>query len=163
GFAPLALRPEPSRGRWIIAIVTSVVAATVKYAGGVAALMMTAACVSRASCWCERLLRLGLVAVVGLGIVLVLWWPWLQTTGGLAPLATIRASARALLLVPLLVLTWVWSWYFSWSLALVALLGWRSGLTWIVVGYTLVVPPIVYAHQYLGDQLPAAFVLVMAL
>jgi hypothetical protein len=26
-----------------------------------------------------------------------------------------------------------------------------------------VVLPIVYAHQYLGDQLPAAFVLVMAL
>jgi hypothetical protein len=236
GFAPLALRPEPSRGRWIIAIATSVVAATVKYAGGVAALMMTAACVARASCWRERLLRLGLVAVVGLAIVLVLWWPWLQTPGGQTPaalpalaeaaggrlvlnsapdvvavlaaerlavpaaeastwmrglaraafglyvlwevwrlwpfaryggrpalLATMRASARALLLVPLLVLAWVWSWYFSWSLALVALLGWRSGLTWIVVGYTLVVLPIVYAHQYLGDQLPAAFVLVMAL
>jgi hypothetical protein len=68
-----------------------------------------------------------------------------------------------LLLLPLLVLTWVWSWYFSWSLALVALLGRRCGLTWLVVGYTLVVLPIVYAHQYLGDQLPATLVLVMAL
>ena len=231
GFAPLALTRQPSRGRWLVAIATSVVAASVKYAGGVAALPMTVACVARASGWRERLLRLGLVAVVGLGIVLVVWSPWLQTPEALAPLAdaaaggrlvlnsapdvvavlaaerlavpateastwmrglaratfglyvlwevwrlwpvarrggrlallaTIRASARALLLVPLLVLTWVWSWYFSWSLALVALLGWRSGLTWIVVGYTLVALPIVYAHQYLGDQLPAAFVLVMA-
>jgi hypothetical protein len=57
----------------------------------------------------------------------------------------------------------VWSWYFSWPLALATLLGWSSGLARVVVAYTLVAPPIVYAHQYLGDQLPAAFVLLMAL
>jgi hypothetical protein len=231
GFAPLAVAPEPSTSRWLISIATSVVGGLVKYASGVASLIMTAAFVARASCRRERLMRLGLVAVIGLGIALVLWWPWLRAPDGIAPiidaaggrlvlnsapdvvavfaaerlalpaaeartwiralaraafglylvwevwrlwpvaqrgghpalLGTIRASARALLLLPLLVLTWVWSWYFSWSLALVALLGWRSGLTWIVVGYTLVVLPIVYAHQYLGDQLPAGFVLVMAL
>jgi hypothetical protein len=97
----------------------------------------------------------------------VLWEAWrlwrLARCGGrVALLATIRASARAMLLLPLLVLTWVWSWYFSWSLALAVLLGWRSGLTWLVVAYTVVVLPIVYAHQYLGDQLPAVLILVMA-
>ena len=231
GFVPLAVTPELSRSRWLVAIATSVVAGFVKYAAGVASLMMTVTCVARASCWRERVLRLGLAGVVALGLALALWWPWLRTPGGLAPIvdaaggrlvlnsapdvvavfaaerlalpaaearmwmravaraafavylvwevwglwpvarrggrpalvATIRASARALLLLPLLVLTWVWSWYFSWSLALVALLGRRCGLTWLVVGYTLVVLPIVYAHQYLGDQLPATLVLVMAL
>ena len=231
GFAPLASTQEPSRRRWLIAIGMSVVGGLVKYATGVASLLMTAACVAGATCWRERLLRLGLVAVVGLGIAVVLWWPWLGAPDALVPildaaggrlvlnsapdvvavfaaerlglplaearvwarfvaraafglylvgevwrlwpvarrggrdalLATVRASARAMLLLPLVVLTWVWSWYFSWSLALVALLGWRSGLTWLVVGYTLIVLPIVYAHQYLGDQFPAALVLVMAL
>ena len=74
-----------------------------------------------------------------------------------------EALGKRRTILPLLVLTWVWSWYFCWSLALAALLGWRSGLAWLVVGYTLVVLPLVYAHQYLGDQFPAALVLVMAL
>jgi len=115
---------------------------------------------AEASTWMRGLAR----ATFGLYVLWEVWrlWPVARRGGDLALLATIRASARALLLVPLFVLSWVWSWYFSWSLALVALLGWRCGLTWIVVGYTLVALPVVYAHQYLGDQLPAAFVLVMA-
>jgi hypothetical protein len=103
-------------------------------------------------------------AAFGLYLVWEGWrlWSRARCGGRAALLATIRASTRAMLLLPLVVLTWVWSWYFSWSLVLAALLGWRSGLTRLVVAYTLVVFPIVYAHQYLGDQLPSVFILVMA-
>src|SRR5207253_5667547 len=179
-FVPLASTPEPSRRQWLMAIGTSVVGALVKYATGVASLLMTTSWVARASHWRERLLRLGLVAVVGLGIAVVLWWPWLRAPEAVVPildaaggrlvlnsapavvaqfaaerlalpldearvwaravaraafglylawevsrlwpvarrgghealLATVRASVRALLLLPLVVLTWVWSWYF---------------------------------------------------
>jgi hypothetical protein len=77
--------------------------------------------------------------------------------------ATLQASTRALLILPLLVFTWVWSWYFSCSLALAALLGWKSGLSRVVVAYTVLGLPIVYAHQYLNQDMPGAFVLVFAL
>ena len=70
--------------------------------------------------------------------------------------ATIAAATRALLVLPLLVLTWVWSWYLSWSLVLAVTLGWRSRLARVVVAYTLVGLPVVYAHQYLNDDLQAA-------
>ena len=115
---------------------------------------------AEARLWMRGLAR----GAFGLYLLWEAWGLWraARCGGRVALLATIRASARAMLLLPLLVLTWVWSWYFSWSLALVSLLGWRSGLTWLVVAYTLVVLPIVYAHQYLGDQLPAVLILVMA-
>ena len=231
GFAPLVSTREPAGARWLVAIGASALGGLVKYASGVAALMLTTSFVARATCWRGRAARLGLALAVGLALALGLAWPWLQTPEALAALAgaaggrlvlnyapdvvaafaaerldlavpaarawthalaraafgiylvwelsrlwpvarrggreallaTIRASARALLLLPLLVLTWVWSWYFSWPLALATLLGWSSGLARVVVAYTLVAPPIVYAHQYLGDQLPAAFVLLLAL
>jgi hypothetical protein len=89
-------------------------------------------------------------------------WPEAKPGGQPAQNATIRAVARALLVLPLLVLTWVWSWYFSWALTLAVLLGWGAWLTRLVVLYTLVVLPIAYAHQYLTDDLPGAFVLVFA-
>jgi hypothetical protein len=79
-----------------------------------------------------------------------------------AVLATIRAATRVLLVAPLLVLTWVWSWYFSWSLSLAALLGARDRLTRVVVAYTLVAPPVVYAHQYLSDDMPGILVVVFS-
>ncbi len=53
-------------------------------------------------------------------------------------------SARALLVALLLVLTEVHSWYFTWPLTLVTLLGWRSQLTRLVVGYTLTCLPVDY-------------------
>jgi hypothetical protein len=80
-----------------------------------------------------------------------------------ALLETIRACTRVLLVAPLLVLTWVWSWYFTWSLSLATLLGARSGLTWLVVMYTLVAPPVVYAHQYWSELLPGVFVVLFTL
>ena len=90
---------------------------------------------------------------------------WRRASPGGQPAqdATIRAAARALLALPLLVMTWVWSWYFSWALTLAVLLGWGAWLTRLVVLYTLVALPIVYAHQYLTNDLPGTFVLVFAL
>src|SRR4029077_1598388 len=90
-------------------------------------------------------------------------WRAARPGGQPAETATIRAVARALLVVPLLVMTWVWSWYFSWALTLAVLLGWNAWLTRLVVLYTLVALPIVYAHQYLTDNLSGVFVLGFAL
>jgi hypothetical protein len=70
------------------------------------------------------------------------------------PCAVLEASARALLLLPLLVLTWVWSWYFTWSVAVVAVLGIRTRLAQTIVAFTLVAPPVFYAHQYLNQDMP---------
>ncbi|HEY3061647.1 MAG TPA: hypothetical protein VGL99_21970 [Chloroflexota bacterium] len=53
-------------------------------------------------------------------------------------------SARALVVALLFVLTEVHSWYFTWPLTLVTLLGWRSRLTRLVVGYTLTCLPVDY-------------------
>jgi hypothetical protein len=61
------------------------------------------------------------------------------------PLEVVSAvSARILLMLLLVVLTEVHSWYFTWPLALVPFLGWRSGLTKLVVGYTLTCLPVDY-------------------
>jgi alpha-1,6-mannosyltransferase len=89
-----------------------------------------------------------------------LWRVW-RSRGDTVHL--VKACTRAMLLVPLLVLTWVWSWYFSWSLVLAVLVGWDWRGTRLVVAYTIVALPIVYAHQYLNDQFPAGWILVMAL
>jgi hypothetical protein len=75
----------------------------------------------------------------------------------------LEAAARTLLVLPLLVFTWVWSWYFSWSLIVVVLLGSNTALARLVVAYTLVSLPVVYAHQYLNQQLSSAFVVALAL
>jgi hypothetical protein len=61
------------------------------------------------------------------------------------------------------VMTWVWTWYFTWSLVLATLLGWQSRLTRLVVAYTLIALPVVYAHQYLNERLSGVFVLALAL
>jgi hypothetical protein len=77
--------------------------------------------------------------------------------------AAMACGARLLLVLPLLVLTWVWSWYLSWSLAVAVVAGSRTVLLRLIVAYTLVALPIVYAHQYLNEQLPGVWALVMAL
>jgi hypothetical protein len=71
------------------------------------------------------------------------------------PSAVLEASARALLLLPLLVLTWVWTWYFTWSIAVAAVLGIRTRLAQTIVAFTLVAPPVFYAHQYLNEDMPS--------
>jgi hypothetical protein len=91
------------------------------------------------------------------------WEMWRLWRRPVAVMETVRASARVLLVLPLLVLSWVWSWYFSWSLVLAPLLGWRSRLARLVVAYTLCALPVVYAHQYLTERLSGAFVVAFAL
>jgi len=70
------------------------------------------------------------------------------------PAAALEASARALLLLPLLVLTWVWTWYFTWSIALAAVLGIRTRLAQTIVAISAIAPPVFYAHQYLNQDMP---------
>jgi hypothetical protein len=98
-------------------------------------------------------------AVYALYFAWELWRLWKRPTLQM----TLEAATRALLILPLLVLTWVWSWYFAWSLALAVLLDGRSRLTRLVVTYTLVALPVVYAHQYLNDELSGALVLLFSL
>jgi hypothetical protein len=94
-----------------------------------------------------------------------LWRVWSAASRREARLlqVSLEAAVRALLVLPLLVLTWVWSWYFSCALALAALLDRGSALRGLTVAYTLVAPPIVYAHQYLNQDLSGGLVLVFAL
>jgi alpha-1,6-mannosyltransferase len=84
--------------------------------------------------------------------VLYLGWElkrlWTSTENPPAVQAICAASARALLIALLLVLTEVHSWYFTWPLALVTLLGWRSRLTQLVVGYTLTCLPVDYVALF---------------
>jgi len=75
----------------------------------------------------------------------------------------LEASARAFVVLILLVLTWVLEWYWMWPLALVTLLGWRSMLTKVVVGYTLTCLPIFYVHHYWSTNMPVELVLAYAL
>jgi hypothetical protein len=75
----------------------------------------------------------------------------------------LEASARAFVVLILLVLTWVLEWYWMWPLALVTLLGWRSMLTKVVVGYTLTSLPIFYVHHYWSTNMPSELVLAYAL
>lgn len=97
-------------------------------------------------------------------LALELRWLWAEAGHGgqRAVDGVIRASTRALLALPLLVLTWVWDWYFAWPLALAVLLGWRSTLAKITVGYTLIAPPVFYAHQYWNTLMPGAGLLLYA-
>ena len=75
----------------------------------------------------------------------------------------LEASARAFVVLILWVLTWVLEWYWMWPLALVSLLGWRSLLTKVVVGYTLTSLPIFYVHHYWSTNMPGVLVLAYAL
>jgi hypothetical protein len=82
------------------------------------------------------------VFIVYLGWELKLLWTFKDQRPAVQVVCAV--SARALLLALLVVLTEVHSWYFTWPLALVTLLGWRSNLTRIVVGYTLTCLPVDY-------------------
>ncbi len=100
----------------------------------------------------ESASRLAQAAVYGLCraafviyVVLELVYVWSRREERKPPLEVVSAvSARMFLVLVLVVLTEVHSWYFTWPLALVPFLGWRSGLTKLVVGYTLTCLPVDY-------------------
>jgi hypothetical protein len=102
------------------------------------------------------------IFVVYLGWELVRLW---RLAGGrsrsvIEPI--LEGSARAFVVLIVLVLSWVLEWYWMWPLALVTLLGWRSMLTKVVVGYTLTSLPIFYVHHYWSTNMPGSLVLVYA-
>jgi hypothetical protein len=68
--------------------------------------------------------------------------------------SVIRASVRSSLVYILVVSTSVQVWYFALPLALAALLGWRSALSRLAIGYTLVALPVLYASYYLRELTP---------
>jgi hypothetical protein len=96
--------------------------------------------------------RFWIYGLARLLFVLYLAWElkrlWTATERPPAVQVICAVSARALLIALLLVLTEVHSWYFTWPLALVTLLGWRSRLTQLVVGYTLTCLPVDYVALF---------------
>jgi hypothetical protein len=93
-------------------------------------------------------------AICAMAYLCVVCWELVRVRRLRTPVAALEASARALLLLPLLVLSWVWSWYFTWSIAVTAVLGIRTRLAQVVVAITAVAPPVFYAHQYLNQDMP---------
>ncbi|MBI3968603.1 MAG: hypothetical protein HY329_23460 [Chloroflexi bacterium] len=75
-------------------------------------------------------------------------WPAAGRDANEAVTAALAAATRALLVLLLVVLTWVLTWYFTWPLALATLLGWRSQLARVAVGYTITALPVFYVHHY---------------
>jgi hypothetical protein len=75
----------------------------------------------------------------------------------------LEASARAFTVLILVVMTWSLEWYWFWPLAMVTLIGWRSTLSRVVIGYTLTSLPVFYVHHYWSTNMPGVLVLAYAL
>jgi hypothetical protein len=94
------------------------------------------------------------IAAARIFFVAVFAWDLVRVWRLRTPAAVLEASARALLLLPLLVLTWVWSWYFAWSIAIAAVLGIQTRLAQTIIAFSVIAPPVFYAHQYLNQDMP---------
>jgi hypothetical protein len=77
--------------------------------------------------------------------------------------AVARASARSCLIYILVVSTSMQPWYFCLPVALTVLMGWRSSLTWTIVGYSVLAVPALYLSYYLREATPFAVTLVYGL
>ncbi len=77
--------------------------------------------------------------------------------------AVVRASARSCLIYVLVVSTSMQPWYFCLPVALTVLMGWRSGLSWAIVGYSVLAAPALYLSYYLRDATPLGVTLVYGL
>jgi hypothetical protein len=74
-----------------------------------------------------------------------------------------RATARASLLYVLVVATSMQPWYLCLPLSLAVVLGCRSSLARVAIGYSLLALPALYLHYYLRGQTPAWVDVVYAL
>src|SRR6266851_3330683 len=77
--------------------------------------------------------------------------------------AVVRASARSCLIYVLVVSTSMQPWYFCLPVALTVLLGWRTSLTWAIVGYSVLALPALYLSYYLREATPLGVTLVYGL
>jgi hypothetical protein len=77
--------------------------------------------------------------------------------------AVVRASARSCLIYVLVVSTSMQPWYFCLPVALTVLLGWRSSLTWAIVGYSVLAVPALYLSYYLREATPLGVTLLYGL
>jgi hypothetical protein len=151
----LASIGDAAGGRLVLNSAPDLVALTIADQVLVPAGMEQATAQALGRSWMRSLTRV----IFGAYFAWELWRLWRRPTLQSA----LEAATRALLVVPLLVLTWVWSWYFSWSLALAVLLDWKSRLVRLVIAYTLVALPVVYAHQYLNRDLSGGAILLFTL
>jgi hypothetical protein len=78
-------------------------------------------------------------------------------------LAVARASARSCLIYILVVSTSMQPWYFCLPVALTVVMGWRSKLTWAIVGYSVLAVPALYLSYYLREATPFSVTLVYGL
>jgi hypothetical protein len=93
-----------------------------------------------------------LLVLVGFGVYLV--WEARRVWSDANAAAVVRATARACLIYILVVSTSTQPWYFCLPVAVTVILGWRSSLTRVIVGYSLLALPALYLSYYLRDATP---------
>ena len=102
-----------------------------------------------------------LVVLAAFGVYLI--WEarrvWSEANVG----AVARASARSCLIYVLVVSTSMQPWYFCLPVALTVLMGWRSSLSWAIVGYSVLAVPALYLSYYLREATPFAVTVVYGL
>ena len=103
--------------------------------------------------------RLLVLATFGLYLIWEARRVWSDADVG----AVARASARSCLIYILVVSTSMQPWYFCLPVALTVLMGWRSALTWAIVGYSVLAVPALYLSYYLREATPIGVTLVYGL
>ncbi|MCA1645228.1 MAG: hypothetical protein LC797_07070 [Chloroflexi bacterium] len=103
--------------------------------------------------------RLLVAAIFGVYLI----WETRRVWSDASATAVIRASARSCLVYVLVVSTSVQPWYFCLPVAMAVLLGWRAGLTRVIVGYSLLAAPALYLSYYLREATPFGVSLVYGL
>jgi hypothetical protein len=103
--------------------------------------------------------RLLVLATFGLYLIWEARRVWSDADVG----AVARASARSCLIYIMVVSTSMQPWYFCLPVALTVLMGWRSALTWAIVGYSVLAVPALYLSYYLREATPTGVTLVYGL
>jgi hypothetical protein len=103
--------------------------------------------------------RLLVLATFGLYLIWEARRVWSDADVG----AVARASARSCLIYIMVVSTSMQPWYFCLPVALTVLMGWRSALTWAIVGYSVLAVPALYLSYYLREATPTGVALVYGL
>jgi hypothetical protein len=103
--------------------------------------------------------RLVALAVFGLVLAGEARRVWRDPT----PRAIVRATAGSTLVFILVVSSSLQPWYFALPVALAVLLGWRSMMTRVVIGYSVLGLPALYLAYYLRESTPEIVFVVYAL
>jgi alpha-1,6-mannosyltransferase len=101
------------------------------------------------------------VSLVMFGLYLV--WEMRRIRARPGPATLVAATARSSLIYVLLVSTSAQAWYFALPVALAVLLGLRSPLARLAIGYSLLALPTFYVSYYLRDLMPTGLWVIYGL